>query len=77
MAFGRKTTAVEPKFEQVPPPPIDPVVSAIGALRDEVVKLRRDVQRAGIMSGLMSRPGGHDFKSILASANAMEKMIED
>lgn len=73
MAFGKKTTEAPVKAEPV----VDPVVVAIGVLTEQVKLLREDVQRAGVMSGLLSRPGGQSFTDIVESAKRFADQTKD
>lgn len=36
----------------------------LGKILEEVKLLREDVQRAGVISGLLSRPGGQSFEAV-------------
>ncbi len=70
MAFGMK--GKEDKS-----PAADPVVAAISVLTEQVMLLREDVQRAGVMSGLLSRPGGQSFQDIAAIAKSFAEQTKD
>lgn len=46
-------------------------------IRDLLVKLREDVQRAGVMSGLLSRPSGQRMDEVIDAANRVAESIKD
>lgn len=46
-------------------------------IRDLLVKLREDVQRAGVMSGLLSRPGGQRMEEVIDTATRVAESIKD
>lgn len=52
----------------------DEISEKLSAILDALNLLREDVQRAGVMSGLLSRPGGQSFADIKAIA---EKFAQD
>lgn len=63
MAFGKKSP--------------DPVVAAIEELTEQVKLMREDVQRAGVMSGLLSRPGGLAFHDVVRAAKTFAEQTKD
>lgn len=51
--------------------------SVLIEIRDEIKKLREDVQRAGVISGLLSRPGGMAMRDIIAAADKFAEEVKD
>ena len=45
----------------------------LAQILDEIKLLREDVQRAGVISGLLSRPGGQSFEAIKEIADKFAK----
>lgn len=43
----------------------------------EVKALRDDVQRAGVISGLLSRPGGMSMDDVVSAADRFAKEMEN
>lgn len=68
MAFGKKNAK---------PPEVDSTVEAIRELKQEVSMLRRDVIRAGVVSGVIAQRGpGADFREgFTALVDNIEKII--
>lgn len=49
------------------------VIEALAAILAEVKLLREDVQRSGVVSGLLSRPGGMSFEAVKEVADKFAK----
>lgn len=45
----------------------------LGKILEEIRLLREDVQRAGVISGLLSRPGGQSFEAVKEIADRFAK----
>lgn len=45
----------------------------LAQILEEIKLLREDVQRAGVISGLLSRPGGQSFEAISEIAEKFSK----
>lgn len=51
----------------------DEATAMLAEIRDLLVALREDVQRAGVISGLLSRPGGQSFEAVKEIAEKFAK----
>lgn len=55
----------------------DELKSLLSEIRDLLVNLREDVQRAAVTSGLLSRPGGQRIEEIIDAANRVSESVKN